>query len=254
MLVCPRGHSYDIARSGYVNLLQPQDRKSLDAGDSREAVEARASLLDAGVGRAVLESVAARAGALLDERSPTVVAELGSGSGELLGRIAADRPIRGVGLDLSTHAATHAARRFPSISWVVANADRRLPLLNESTGIIVSVHARRNPPECRRVLVDGGFLILAIPSTDDVIELREEVQGNAVERDRVSAVVDEHSADFVMVERSTSKQRLDLDRDQLHKLLRGTYRGERFSESARVQALDHLMVTLSSDILLFRKT
>ena len=26
-LVCARGHSYDIARSGYVNLLQPQDRR-----------------------------------------------------------------------------------------------------------------------------------------------------------------------------------------------------------------------------------
>jgi len=183
-----------------------------------------------------------------------VVAELGSGSGELLGTLAAKRPIRGVGLDLSTHAAMHAARRFPSMSWVVANADRRLPLLNGSTGLILSVHARRNPPECRRVLVDGGFLLLAIPSTDDLIELREEIQGSPVERDRVAAAVDEHSRDFVLVEQSTCKQRLDLDRDQLLKLLRGTYRGERFSESVRVQALDSLAVTLASDILLFRKT
>jgi len=206
------------------------------------------------VGRAVIESVATRAATLLDEESPAVVAELGSGSGELLGTLAAKRPIRGVGLDLSTHAAMHAARRFPSMSWVVANADRRLPLLNGSTGLILSVHARRNPPECRRVLVDGGFLLLAIPSTDDLIELREEIQGSPVERDRVAAAVDEHSRDFVLVEQSTCKQRLDLDRDQLLKLLRGTYRGERFSESVRVQALDSLAVTLASDILLFRKT
>jgi len=206
------------------------------------------------VGRAVIESVATRAATLLDEESPAVVAELGSGSGELLGTLAAKRPIRGVGLDLSTHAAMHAARRFPSMSWVVANADRRLPLLNGSTGLILSVHARRNPPECRRVLVDGGFLLLAIPSTDDLIELREEIQGSPVERDRVAAAVDEHSRDFVLVEQSTCKQRLDLDRDQLLKLLRGAYRGERFSESVRVQALDSLAVTLASDILLFRKT
>jgi len=206
------------------------------------------------VGRAVIESVATRAATLLDEESPAVVAELGSGSGELLGTLAAKRPIRGVGLDLSTHAAMHAARRFPSMSWVVANADRRLPLLNGSTGLILSVHARRNPPECRRVLVDGGFLLLAIPSTDDLIELREEIQGSPVDRDRVAAAVDEHSRDFVLVEQSTCKQRLDLDRDQLLKLLRGTYRGERFSESVRVQALDSLAVTLASDILLFRKT
>lgn len=236
-----------------MNLLQPQDRKSLDAGDSREAVDARSSLLDAGVGRAVLDAVANRATTLLDGESAPVVAELGSGTGDLLGTLAADRAIRGVGLDLSIHAANHAARRFPSVAWVVANADRRLPLLDASTGLILSVHARRNPPECRRVLVNGGFLLVAIPSADDLIELREEVQGTGVERDRVPPVLDEHAHGFELLDRTTCTRRLDLDRDQLLKLLRGTYRGERFSESTRVQALDHLGVTLSSDILLFRK-
>ncbi len=236
-----------------MNLLQPQDRKSLDAGDSREAVDARSSLLDAGVGRAVLDAVADRATTLLDQNSPAVIAELGSGTGDLLGTIAAGRSIRGVGLDLSIHAANHAARRFPSVAWVVANADRRLPLLDGSTALVLSVHARRNPPECRRVLVDGGFLLIAIPSTDDLIELREEVQGTAMERDRVPLLIDEHAEGFVLVQRTTCAQRFDLARDQLLKLLRGTYRGERFSESTRVQALDRLSVTLSSDILLFKK-
>ena len=236
-----------------MNLLQPQDRKSLDAGDSREAVNARSSLLDAGVGRAVLVAVADRAATLLDEKSPQVIAELGSGSGDLLGTIAGRRPIRGIGLDLSVHAANHAARRFPSVAWVVANADRRLPLLDGSIRLVLSVHARRNPPECRRVLVDGGFLLVAVPSANDLIELREEVQGTGVERDRVPAVIDEHADGFVLVDRGTCSQRLDLGKDQLLKLLRGTYRGERFSESTRVQTLDHLRVTLSSGILLFKK-
>jgi len=236
-----------------VNLLQPQDRKSLDAGDSREAVLARSSLLDAGIGRAVLAAVADRAATLLDEENSPVVAELGSGTGDLLGTIAAGRPVRGVGLDLSIHAASHAARRYPSVMWVVANADRRLPLLDGSTALVLSVHARRNPPECRRVLSDGGLLLVAIPSADDLIELREEVQGTGVERDRVPTLIDEHADGFVLAARTTCTQRLDLARDQLLELLRGTYRGERFSESRRVQALDHLTVTLSSDILLFEK-
>ncbi|MFM7296933.1 MAG: putative RNA methyltransferase, partial [Planctomycetota bacterium] len=45
--VCERGHSFDIARSGYLSLLQPQDRRSLEAGDARETVDARRALLDA---------------------------------------------------------------------------------------------------------------------------------------------------------------------------------------------------------------
>jgi 23S rRNA (guanine745-N1)-methyltransferase len=39
--VCPKGHSFDIARSGYINLLQPQDRRSKDPGDSAAAAAYR---------------------------------------------------------------------------------------------------------------------------------------------------------------------------------------------------------------------
>ena len=27
-VLCARGHSFDVARSGYINLLQPQERRS----------------------------------------------------------------------------------------------------------------------------------------------------------------------------------------------------------------------------------
>jgi len=42
-----------------------------------------------------------------------------------------------------------------------------------------------------------------------------------------------------------------LEREALLNLLRGTYRGERRSESTRVGTLDRLQVTLASDIVLF---
>ncbi len=112
--VCSRGHSYDVARSGYVNLLQPQDRKSLDAGDCRAAVEARAELIAGGVGRAVVDAIVTRVAELrLDAEEPVVV-DLGSGSGETLGLLAAHRSMCGVGIDLSTAAAKHAVRHFPA--------------------------------------------------------------------------------------------------------------------------------------------
>ena len=70
--VCAAGHSYDVARSGYLNLLQPQDRKSTEAGDTRAAIEARASLLAAGVGRALIDAVASRAAFLNLPEAPVV--------------------------------------------------------------------------------------------------------------------------------------------------------------------------------------
>jgi hypothetical protein len=51
---CPRRHRFDVARSGYLNLLQPQDRKSTEAGDSKEAVAARRRSMERGLGEALL--------------------------------------------------------------------------------------------------------------------------------------------------------------------------------------------------------
>src|SRR5437868_4057924 len=83
--LCSRGHSFDVARSGYVNLLQPQDRRSRDAGDSRAAVEARRRLADAGHDAWLLEPVRdVLDGAASDAESPAVL-DLGCGEGFLLG-------------------------------------------------------------------------------------------------------------------------------------------------------------------------
>lgn len=248
---CPRGHAYDIARVGYVNLLQPQDRRSREAGDARAAVEARARLLAAGIGRGVLDAVVERAASL--DLAGDAVVDLGSGSGEMLGTLADVMPIAGIGIDLSTAAAAHAARRFPDLTWAVANADRRLPLLDERVDLLLSVHARRNPAECARVLRPGGALLVAVPAADDLIELRAAVQGEGLERTRADAVLAEHQPFFRPVDRFVVRDRHRLERDRLVELLRGTYRGSRTSAVGRIESLDTLDVTLASDVLLLAR-
>src|SRR5215475_7736751 len=57
-LQCGQRHSFDIARSGYVNLLQPQDTRSKQPGDSLEAVAARRRLHERGITQPLLESIA----------------------------------------------------------------------------------------------------------------------------------------------------------------------------------------------------
>ena len=248
--VCPVGHSYDVARSGYVNLLQPQDRRSLAAGDSKAAVKARAALLSAGVGRHVIDAVVPRAAAL-DLGDHAVAVDLGSGTGDALGALALARPLTGVGIDLSTAAAEHAARRFPAVTWVVANADRRVPMLDHSAHLVLSLHGRRHANECARVLTSPGFLLVAVPAPDDLVELRALVQGEGTERDRVAGVLADHEPFFTLLDQTTVRERRRLDRETLLHLLRATYRGERVSATARVEALETLEVTLASEMLLF---
>jgi 23S rRNA (guanine745-N1)-methyltransferase len=245
--VCAKRHSYDIARRGYVNLLQPQDRRSVDAGDSKASIAARARLLAAGVGQSAVEAFVARAAAL-DVPDHPVVCDLGCGSGEALSALTRRRPIVGIGIDLATPAIERAAQQCPQVTWVVANADRQLPLLDRCVHVLLSLHARRNPAECARVIVPRGFLLVAVPAVDDLIELRTAVQGDAVERDRIGAVLAEHRAAFQLVDRWTVRDRPHLDREQLLDLLRGTYRGARTATAARTAALSSMRVTLASDI------
>ena len=83
-LHCPRGHSFDIARSGYVNLLQPQERRSRQPGDTGAAVAARRRLHDRGVTgplmQAIVEFVSASPG--------DIVLDAGCGEGFYLGNLA----------------------------------------------------------------------------------------------------------------------------------------------------------------------
>ena len=127
----------------------------------------------------------------------------------MLGHSAASRPITGIGIDLSAAAAEFAARRFPALTWVVANADRRLPLLDGSVDLVLSIHGRRNPPECARVLTAHGLLFVVLPAPDDLIELRTLVQGPAIERDRVDAMLGEHRADFEFADRFPIRRAVD---------------------------------------------
>jgi 23S rRNA (guanine745-N1)-methyltransferase len=249
---CARGHSHDIARSGYVNLLQPQDRRSLDAGDSADVVRARAAALAAGVGIAQQQAVIACINQVLTGSMP-VVLDLGSGTGDLLRALTATRPVAAIGIDLSVAAAEYAARRAPELSWVVANADRRLPILDHSVDVVVSVHGRRHPPECDRVLVPGGALVVAVPGPTDLVELRAAVQGRAVERDRGDDVIEAHDEWFVLEDRRSVTAVLTLSGDGLRAILRATYRGVRTRMAAEAEALTSMDVTTDSEIFVLRR-
>jgi 23S rRNA (guanine745-N1)-methyltransferase len=235
-----------------VNLLQPQDRRSADAGDSGDAIEARRRLLEAGIGLAILQTFVRRAASLhLEARD--VVVDLGCGAGDALAALSAATRIDGIGIDLAVRAVALAARRFPGPTWVVANADRRLPLREASVALACSLHGRRNPTECARVLRKGGWLMIATPAPDDLIELRTVVQGAPVERSRAERVLSEHQALFDLADRVSRREHHRLERAHLIDLLRGTYRGARASVDERVQALSTLDVTLASDLFLFTR-
>ena len=228
-------HAYDVARSGYVNLLQPQDRRSRIPGDSAEAVAARRRFLDAGhaepLVRAIVASLPLAAGdALLDA---------GCGEGH---HLAAFRRAYGAdahGIDISVAAIDLAARRHRDCEWVVANADRFIPYEDGSFRAVTSITARLLPAEFHRVLAPGGTLLIAIPGANDLIEVR------AAERDRVERTIEMFAPYFALTHREHVRHVAHLDRDAIADLVVSTYRLRRVSVG--------MDVTLSRDVLLFER-
>lgn len=245
--LCSNRHSFDKSRSGYVNLLQPQDRRSRAAGDRPEAVAARRRLFDEGFGEPLLQ----RLGELV--QPGVTVLDVGCGEGSYLGGLAAASALNAHGVDLSVDAIDLAARRYRQPLFVVANADRGLPYLDESFDVLFSITARRNEPEFARTLRRGGRAYVVVPAPDDLIELRQHVQGEGREQSRVESVRGELSHLFVV----TGVERLSTSRtvqpEQARDLLDSSYRGVRKTEQARLSTLSALICTMSWDIIECRR-
>ena len=234
-LVCPRGHSFDVARSGYVNLLQPQDRRSKQPGDARAAVQARRRLHERGITAPLLVGIAE----LLGPSERDVVLDAGCGDGFYLGSLARQFGFDAHGIDISIPAVDAAARRYPECEWIVANADRYIPYQNGSFTAILSITARMNSSEFRRVLRDDGRLLVAIPSRDDLKELR------GAGKDRGPRTVEAFATHFELAKQRRVTTEAALDAAAVEDVLLSIYRPMR-SEPAEAMRL-----TFSLDLLLF---
>jgi 23S rRNA (guanine745-N1)-methyltransferase len=235
-LSCARGHSFDVARSGYINLLQPQERRSSRPGDTVAAIGARRRLHDLGVTGPFAEAI----GDMIGASSSDAVLDLGCGEGFYLGTLARRIGFRGHGVDISVPAIDAAARRYPGCEWAVANADRFVPYADRSFSIGLSITARMNSSEFRRVLRKDGRLLVALPAPEDLIELR------GAGRDRVARTVQTFAGDFRLTDERRVSTTADLDAEAVEDVLHSIYR------PMRAQPAEAMRVTFSLDLLLFQ--
>jgi 23S rRNA (guanine745-N1)-methyltransferase len=235
-LLCPRGHSFDVARSGYINLLQPQERRSKHPGDTHAALQARRRLHELGATAPLLHAIAE----IITASPGDIVLDAGCGEGFYLGTLARQTGFSAHGVDISVPAIDAAARRYPECEWIVANADRFVPYADRSFSIVLSITARMNAAEFRRVLRDDGRLLVALPAPDDLVELR------GVGRDRVDRTVETFAPHFTLVDRRRVTTTADLDAAAVHDILLLIYR------PMRSKPAEAMRVTFSLDLLLFR--
>ncbi|MGW4941336.1 putative RNA methyltransferase [Actinoplanes sp. NPDC004185] len=163
-LRCRQGHSFDIARQGYVNLTAG---RSPHPGDSAEMIADRAAFLAEGhyafIAEALAETVRADDGLVLDA---------GTGTGDYLAHVLDALPAaQGLGLDVSKPALRRAARAHPRAGAALADLWRPLPLADASVSVLLNVFAPRNGPEFHRVLRRDGMLLVVTPAPEHLREL-----------------------------------------------------------------------------------
>jgi 23S rRNA (guanine745-N1)-methyltransferase len=178
---CAAGHSFDIAREGYCNLLVVQHKASRDPGDSKDMVAARRRFLEAGyfepiadhIFNAVRECVAAAEGGAL------TIVDAGCGEGyylDRLCRLAAANPgagtLRLAGIDVSKWAIKTAARRKAPVTWLVAN-NRVPPFLAGSVDLLLCLFGFPVWSGFKNVQRSHGRVLLVDPGPDHLIELRQ---------------------------------------------------------------------------------
>lgn len=161
---CAAGHSFDVARQGYVNLLgagQP------GTADTAGMVRARAELLGSGVYAPLADAVAAAAGVGVGP-----VVEIGAGTAYYLAAVLDARPESvGVALDASVPASRRAAQAHPRAGAVVADAWGELPLADGCAEVALVVFAPRGAAEIARVLRPAGRLVVLTPTPEHLREL-----------------------------------------------------------------------------------
>lgn len=152
-LRCPRRHSFDIARQGYVNLLTG---RAPHVGDTAEMVAARADFQAAGhydvISAALVDAATEAVGRFRATPTPDVgayplVVDAGAGTGRYLGAVLAALPDAvGLALDVSKPALRRAARAHPRAAAALADTWQRLPLADASTAVLLNVFAPETAP------------------------------------------------------------------------------------------------------------
>ncbi|MBL4781279.1 MAG: methyltransferase domain-containing protein [Porticoccaceae bacterium] len=178
-LRCANGHSFDLARQGYVNLLPVQHKRSKHPGDSKAMVAARQRFLDTAVYAPVADLLATTLGAAIAGIERPCCLDAGCGEGYYLDYAAtyleAVEPAcepELIGLDISKDAIIAAARRNKTISWLVGT-NRQPPLVGSSVDVILCVFGFHSFQGFNKIMSLGGKLILVEPGPDHLQELRQ---------------------------------------------------------------------------------
>ncbi len=220
-LCCPKGHSFDIARQGYANLLRG-GHKHQDY--DRASFAMRRRVFQSGLYDAIAQAVATAAEetvAHLDETcrasaaaAPAIV-DAGCGEGFFSRAVRAATMAPLCAFDISRDSIQLAAATNPDDAtiWLVADL-AAIPVQDSRAACVLDIFSPANYREFTRILAAGGRIVKAIPTARHLEEIRQLASPHLKHDTYSNQRIIEHFERFCCIEqRRTVGTTLELDDD-----------------------------------------
>ncbi len=251
---CQKNHSFDAAKSGYINLLTADKMNAKNPGDNKLMVRARSSFLDKGYYSHLREALYEAVNKISDDGDILLDAGCGEGyytSGIVEKILTRNKNIRAAGIDISKFAADKAAKRSKNIEFAVGSVFH-IPFADNSCDILLNVFA----PFCRneyiRVLKNGGYMITVIPDKNHLWEIKKIVYDNPYE----NIPKNEEIEGFTFAEKIYVKRNIFLENnDDIKNLFAMTpyFYNTSLKDKEKLLEIDTLETQTEFEILIYRK-
>lgn len=218
---CDNRHSFDEAKSGYINLLPVQHKNSKQPGDDKTMLNARRNFHDGQGYVRLMQAMTAKVQSFISPgQFPTLnLYDAGCGEGSYLGTIGDALNKDGVnvsawGSDIAKHAVELAAKRFKNCHFAVASSTR-LPVADKSLHTVLQVFAPGHAEEYARVIETGGLCIMVDPGPNHLWEIKQAIYQSP--RKQQEKVIDMQG--FELIDTDSLSFNIDFNSSSMRKAL-----------------------------------
>lgn len=249
---CENGHSYDLSKSGYINLLSPGKKNNAKAGDSKEMINARALFFSSDCYGKINEYLCS----IVKELRPVLTVDAGCGEGYYTHAIAKHASVYSIGFDMSKYGCEHGARLakregLSNILYSVSNIFD-MPILDGCADAVISMFAPVADREFFRVLKSGGYLIIGAAGRKHLYGLKSAIY-DEVYLNEPSA---HEYAGFELIRHESLKYQTQVEgNDLINALFMMTpyYHRTTLSDKEKLKALTLVNTDIEVDFFIMRK-
>ena len=254
---CLNGHSFDVNKKQYVNLLLPNQIHSENPGDSKEMIDARTRFLNQGYYQELRTLLISIINQLINDGE--VFCDLACGEGYYTHEIhksLLNRNVTSYGVDLSKFGIAEATRKMRveainNINYCIGNL-MYLPYMEESMNVVLNCFAPFFENEFSRIIKKNGYFIRVLPNANHMYELKksiyEEVKLNEEKETQLTKF------ELVLEKELTYQKEFNNSSDLLHLfMMTPLYYKSNPSVIGKIKNIKELLLTLSFKILVYKK-